>query len=118
MWAVTLNGEGHAQSNQECKCATSLTSAPIAPLPCPVSPGPGGLKSRRREYRRRPPRSLLGRFVLAAREAFSARHIGPDDADRAAMLGEVGYESLDALVAAAVPAGIRDSDALTFDGTE
>jgi glycine dehydrogenase len=38
---------------------------------------------------------------------FSRRHIGPDHADRAAMLAALGKPSLDALVDAAVPAGIR-----------
>ncbi|GAA2029840.1 aminomethyl-transferring glycine dehydrogenase [Catenulispora yoronensis] len=39
--------------------------------------------------------------------AFSARHIGVRDADRAKMLAEVGYRTLGELVDAAVPAGIR-----------
>jgi glycine dehydrogenase len=38
---------------------------------------------------------------------FPDRHIGPDDAEVAAMLAVVGHDSLDALVEAAVPAGIR-----------
>ena len=39
--------------------------------------------------------------------AFVDRHIGPRDADVAAMLGIVGHESLEALADAAVPASIR-----------
>ncbi len=39
---------------------------------------------------------------------FAARHIGPTEDDQAAMLGALGYGSLDELVADAVPAGIRD----------
>ena len=39
--------------------------------------------------------------------AFVDRHIGPRDADVAAMLETVGHESLEALAAAAVPASIR-----------
>ncbi len=46
--------------------------------------------------------------------AFGARHIGPDHDTRAVMLTAVGYESLDALVGAAVPASIRDDDALAL----
>ena len=38
---------------------------------------------------------------------FAPRHIGPNASDQAAMLATLGYESLDALMAAAVPAGIR-----------
>ena len=38
---------------------------------------------------------------------FEARHLGPDDADVAAMLEKVGYASLDALVDDVVPASIR-----------
>ncbi|HEY0645833.1 MAG TPA: aminomethyl-transferring glycine dehydrogenase, partial [Nocardioides sp.] len=43
---------------------------------------------------------------------FVARHIGPDDADVARMLEAIGHESLEALMAAAVPGGIRSAAAL------
>ncbi|WP_081861680.1 aminomethyl-transferring glycine dehydrogenase [Cellulomonas sp. HZM] len=43
---------------------------------------------------------------------FADRHIGPRGGETAHMLAAVGYESLDALVDAAVPASIRDADAL------
>jgi glycine dehydrogenase len=43
---------------------------------------------------------------------FASRHIGPDEAEQAKMLAECGYGSLDALVEAAVPTAIRNSDAL------
>jgi glycine dehydrogenase len=39
--------------------------------------------------------------------SFIPRHIGPSDADVAAMLDVLGYDSLDALIDATVPAGIR-----------
>jgi glycine dehydrogenase len=39
--------------------------------------------------------------------SFVPRHIGPTDADVAAMLELLGYDSLDALIDATVPAGIR-----------
>src|SRR5262245_20931806 len=39
--------------------------------------------------------------------SFVPRHIGPSDADVAAMLELLGYDSLDALIDATVPAGIR-----------
>ena len=45
--------------------------------------------------------------ALEQADAFVGRHIGPRDGDLAAMLETVGYESLDALVDAAVPAPIR-----------
>ena len=38
---------------------------------------------------------------------FESRHIGPSSDDQAKMLATLGYDSLDALVDAAVPAGIR-----------
>ncbi|MGH8826678.1 MAG: glycine dehydrogenase (aminomethyl-transferring), partial [Jiangellaceae bacterium] len=43
---------------------------------------------------------------------FVARHIGPRDDEIAKMLDVVGYDSLDALVDAAVPESIRSLDAL------
>lgn len=46
--------------------------------------------------------------------AFAERHLGPSAADREAMLAAVGYRSLDELVAAAVPADIRDQEPLTL----
>lgn len=48
--------------------------------------------------------SALGEFV--------PRHIGPDDAAIAHMLAAVGHESLESLMAAAVPGGIRTAAAL------
>src|SRR5262249_24083324 len=39
--------------------------------------------------------------------SFVPRHIGPSDADVAAMLEVLGYSSLDTLIDATVPAGIR-----------
>lgn len=47
--------------------------------------------------------------VLSAESAtsFVPRHIGPSDADVRAMLDLLGYDSLDALIDATVPAGIR-----------
>src|SRR5258707_1383273 len=42
------------------------------------------------------------------RAAFADRHIGPSESEQAAMLAELGYESLDALVDAAVPDAIRE----------
>lgn len=43
---------------------------------------------------------------------FVARHIGPDDAAVAHMLRAVGHESLESLMSAAVPGGIRTAAAL------
>lgn len=51
-----------------------------------------------------PTSSQLGEFV--------ARHIGPDDSDVAHMLRVLGHESLEALMSAAVPGGIRTASAL------
>src|SRR3989454_11884826 len=41
------------------------------------------------------------------RDLFQERHIGPSAEDQAAMLGALGYESLDAFIDAVVPADIR-----------
>ena len=41
------------------------------------------------------------------REAFAARHIGPDAAEQAAMLAVLGYPTRAALIDAVIPAGIR-----------
>lgn len=55
------------------------------------------------------PRSLN---ELEQHDAFIARHIGPDDADIQTMLAALGYDSLDAMLDALVPASIRRHDAL------
>lgn len=39
---------------------------------------------------------------------FAGRHIGPDPADTAAMLAELGFDSLEELMAAVLPPGIAD----------
>src|SRR6476661_5487534 len=48
------------------------------------------------------------------RAAFADRHIGPSASEQAAMLAELGYESLDALIDAAVPDAIREHDPLAL----
>ncbi|WP_409466241.1 aminomethyl-transferring glycine dehydrogenase [Amycolatopsis sp. GA6-003] len=45
---------------------------------------------------------------------FDTRHIGPGEAERAKMLAECGYGSLDALVEAAVPTAIRTAGDLAL----
>ena len=45
--------------------------------------------------------------------AFVSRHVGPRDADIEKMLGVVGYDSIEALMAAAVPNSIASSLAAT-----
>ncbi|MGE5626135.1 MAG: aminomethyl-transferring glycine dehydrogenase [Bacillota bacterium] len=49
---------------------------------------------------------------LEQHDAFSGRHIGPDEAEQAAMLKELGYATRAALMDAVVPANIRRKDAL------
>ena len=49
------------------------------------------------------------------RDRFSERHLGLDDKDVVQMLKVLGFESVDALMAAAVPAGIRLSEPLAVD---
>ena len=40
-------------------------------------------------------------------DSFVPRHVGPSEADVHAMLGQLGYPSLDDLIDATIPAGIR-----------
>jgi len=49
-----------------------------------------------------------------ARTVFADRHIGLSDADTASMLDRLGFASLDALMAAAVPAAIRSTGTLAL----
>ncbi|KZE32809.1 aminomethyl-transferring glycine dehydrogenase [Crenobacter luteus] len=51
---------------------------------------------------------------LTERELFQRRHIGPDAAEQAAMLAELGVDSLDALIDEVVPASIRLGQALNL----
>lgn len=45
---------------------------------------------------------------------FASRHIGPTPSDQDAMVRRVGFDSLDALMQAAVPSGIRSTSALNL----
>ncbi|MBI4990411.1 MAG: aminomethyl-transferring glycine dehydrogenase [Rhodocyclales bacterium] len=56
--------------------------------------------------------SPLPLSALEQRDEFIARHIGPDDAETAAMLATVGAASLDELIGQTVPAAIRLSQPL------
>jgi len=51
---------------------------------------------------------------LEQHDAFVGRHIGPNDAEIAAMLAAVGHDSLESLTAAIVPASIRASAPLAL----
>src|SRR5471032_1063139 len=51
---------------------------------------------------------------LEARDAFIARHIGPDAAEQEAMLSVLGYASRAALIDALVPANIRNQGTLAL----
>ena len=44
---------------------------------------------------------------LSPKDTFSRRHVGPSEADRAAMLGVLGASSLDALIEETVPPSIH-----------
>ena len=45
---------------------------------------------------------------------FADRHIGPDQAEQAAMLAQIGFDSLAELMTAAVPGGIRSTGELNL----
>ncbi|HET9820170.1 MAG TPA: glycine dehydrogenase (aminomethyl-transferring), partial [Rhodanobacteraceae bacterium] len=51
---------------------------------------------------------------LELHDAFIDRHIGPDDAEISSMLHAVGYDSLEALTDAIVPAAIRQKNPLAL----
>ncbi|WP_186425451.1 aminomethyl-transferring glycine dehydrogenase [Cupriavidus metallidurans] len=51
---------------------------------------------------------------LEARDAFAARHIGPDSAEQQHMLKVLGFESRAALIDAVVPAAIRRRDGMSL----
>ncbi|WP_454044805.1 aminomethyl-transferring glycine dehydrogenase [Corynebacterium sp. Marseille-Q2516] len=48
--------------------------------------------------------------TVSDRSSYIARHIGPNPAEQETMLAAVGYDSLESLIDAAMPAAIRDSD--------
>ena len=54
---------------------------------------------------------------LEHHDAFVGRHIGPNDAEIASMLGVVGHDSLDALTAAIIPASIKGTGGLALPGS-
>ncbi|MDP3976691.1 MAG: aminomethyl-transferring glycine dehydrogenase, partial [Pseudomonas sp.] len=49
---------------------------------------------------------------LTTQNEFIARHIGPGEADTAAMLGTLGFDSLDALTASVIPESIKGTSVL------
>jgi glycine dehydrogenase len=53
---------------------------------------------------------------LEQHDAFIARHIGPNDAEIAQMLHDVGHDSLEAMTDAIVPASIKSSKPLALTG--
>ncbi|HUZ21513.1 MAG TPA: aminomethyl-transferring glycine dehydrogenase [Acidimicrobiales bacterium] len=66
-------------------------------MPAPSTPGVPGA---------RPLRTLA---ELATLSPFARRHIGPSPGDAAAMLAELGYDDVEALIDEAVPGAIRSS---------
>ena len=55
---------------------------------------------------------------LSPTDTFVRRHIGPSDAEVAAMLEAVGFDSLDALARAVVPESIQLAEAMTLTGVD
>jgi glycine dehydrogenase len=56
--------------------------------------------------------STTGPAALEPFEAFVHRHVGTSEEEQASMLKVLGYDTLDALVDAAVPGSVRRLDAL------
>ncbi|WML90035.1 aminomethyl-transferring glycine dehydrogenase [Thiothrix lacustris] len=56
-------------------------------------------------------------YELEQHDDFVARHIGPSEADTAAMLEAVGADSLDALMQSTVPASILLTEPLAMEGS-
>lgn len=48
-------------------------------------------------------------------DTFARRHVGPQGADREAMLNKIGFKSLDELVASTLPSVIRNSNLVALD---
>ncbi|MGO4223298.1 aminomethyl-transferring glycine dehydrogenase [Lysobacter sp. TAF61] len=61
-----------------------------------------------------PASSAVSLFDLEHHDAFLERHIGPNDAEIAQMLGVVGFDSLDAMTDAIVPANIKSPSPLAL----
>ncbi|HEY5850355.1 MAG TPA: aminomethyl-transferring glycine dehydrogenase, partial [Lysobacter sp.] len=61
-----------------------------------------------------PASSAVSLFDLEHHDAFLERHIGPNDAEIAQMLSVVGYDSLDAMTDAIVPANIKSPSPLAL----
>src|ERR1700682_767531 len=55
-------------------------------------------------------------LAIPPAESFVPRHVGPDERDVAAMLKTVGFQSLDALIDATIPARIRFRGGLDLPG--
>ncbi len=58
------------------------------------------------------PRPIDGLDPAMQSETFERRHVGPDDGQIAQMLDALGHDSLEALMAAAVPVAIRTEEPL------
>jgi glycine dehydrogenase len=54
--------------------------------------------------------------LLEPSDDFARRHLGPDGIDVAAMLAQIGVDSLDELVEHTIPAEIRSSEPLRLSG--
>jgi glycine dehydrogenase len=58
------------------------------------------------------PQQQLSLQQLQANDAFVRRHIGPSRGDQQVMLEQLGYDTMEAFIAAVVPAGIRMAEPL------
>ena len=58
------------------------------------------------------PHPVIRSGALEPFEDFVRRHVGPSDEEQSAMLKVLGYETLDALIDAAVPDSVRSLQAL------
>ena len=59
----------------------------------------------------------MNRAPLAPSDTFARRHLGSNEADVAAMVGQLGYSSLDAVIDATVPAHIRGRRQVAWNRT-
>ncbi|MGD1861948.1 MAG: aminomethyl-transferring glycine dehydrogenase [Leptolyngbyaceae cyanobacterium] len=62
-----------------------------------------------------PPTTVAKPVTATAMSEFVARHVGPQPEGIRAMLAALGYDSLDALMSATVPAGIRFAKTLNLE---
>ncbi|EIW87034.1 glycine dehydrogenase [Coniophora puteana RWD-64-598 SS2] len=77
----------------------------------------GAFQCRPAQYRRALATAKSPPSLFQSLDTFTDRHVGPDDNETALMLSKLGFNSMDAFLAATVPPAIRIDDATITDST-